>query len=116
MALLPEIKQLYEKWHRDGLEVLGINFDLDAEKAKKTCKELELPWPQVLVPNEETARQLWQEASDIGCLPRVLLIDRDGILRVDGAAQLDEAIAKLLKRPKIPRSLEGTPDGPTSIP
>jgi hypothetical protein len=69
-------------------------------------RRLHSPHPRLPVPNDETTRRLWQEASDIGCLPRVLLIDRDGILRADGASQLDEAIAKLLKKPKIPRSLE----------
>jgi RNA polymerase sigma factor (sigma-70 family) len=99
MALLPEIKGLYEKWHQDGLEVIGINFDHGADKAKKACARFGLPWPQVLVPDDETTRQLWQEAGGIGVLPRVLLIDREGILRADQPSQLDKAIAELLKRP-----------------
>jgi peroxiredoxin len=99
MDLLPEIKELYEKRHADGLEVLGINFDNDPEKAKETCRRLGLPWPQVVVPNDDATRQLWQEASGMGELPRVLLIDREGVLRADQAHELDKAVAELLKKP-----------------
>lgn len=97
MSLLPDIKEQYEKWHQDGLEVIAINFDHDVEKVKKTCRLLGLSWPQVIVPNDEATRQFWREASGIGALPRVLLIDREGILRADQAHQLDKEIAKLLK-------------------
>jgi RNA polymerase sigma factor (sigma-70 family) len=97
MALLPEIKELYEKCHKDGLEVVGFNFDEEAEKVKRTCKVLGLAWPQVLVPKDEEARQLWQEAAGIGGLPRVLVIDREGILRADNPAKPEESVARLLK-------------------
>jgi thiol-disulfide isomerase/thioredoxin len=98
MAQLPEIKAFYEKWHQDGLEVLGINFDHDAEKVTKTCQQLGLAWPQVIVPKDAATRQLWQEASGIGGLPRVLLLDHEGILRADQTHELDQVVAKLLQQ------------------
>jgi hypothetical protein len=27
VALLPQLEALYKKWHKDGLEIVGINFD-----------------------------------------------------------------------------------------
>jgi peroxiredoxin len=63
MNLLTQTKELYEKRHQDGLEVIGINFDHDAGKAKNTYNSLKLAWPQVIVPNDEETRQYWREAS-----------------------------------------------------
>jgi RNA polymerase sigma factor (sigma-70 family) len=101
MDLLRQTKELYEKRHQDGLEVIGINVDHDSGKAKNACKSLQLAWPQVIVPSEEEKRQLWEEASGGIVVPRVLVIDREGILRVNrGDDQLDrDAIAKLLEKP-----------------
>ncbi len=99
VALLPEIKALHEKWHRDGLEVVGFNFDKDTKKAKAKCTELGLTWPQVIVPADDKTRTLWQEVAGIGVLPRVLLIDREGILRADDPADLKAEVARLMKAP-----------------
>jgi thiol-disulfide isomerase/thioredoxin len=97
MALIPEIKDLHAKYHEAGLEVIGISYDLDAEKMKKACIKLGVSWPQVLVPEDDNVRELWKETSGIGSLPRVLILDKEGILRVDSPSNLEEAISKLLK-------------------
>jgi thiol-disulfide isomerase/thioredoxin len=96
MALLPELKGLYEKWHQQGLEIVGVSLDRDVEVVQKICKSNGLTWPQVIVPNDEKVRALWQEASGISGIPRVLVLDQRGILRADSADKLEETIAKLL--------------------
>jgi len=96
VALLPDLKKLNEKHHKNGLEIVGISFDNEVQKARKKIKELELPWPQVYVPNDENARKLWRESGDIGALPRLFLIDKGGILRDVNYASFDEQISKLL--------------------
>jgi RNA polymerase sigma factor (sigma-70 family) len=96
VGLLPDLKKLYEKHHKNGLEVIGISFDNDVQKAQKKIKDLELAWPQVHVPNDEKTRKLWQESGDIGALPRLFLIDRGGILRDAAHTSLDEQVGKLL--------------------
>src|SRR5262249_23704921 len=97
VALLPELKELYEKSHKDGLEIIGVSFDRDAAKLKKMCAKLALPWPQVIVPSDEKTRQLWGDVTGIGEIPRLFLIDREGILRADSPSKLKEEIARLLK-------------------
>jgi RNA polymerase sigma factor (sigma-70 family) len=126
MEMQPKIKDLYEKWHKDGLEVVGFNFDVDSNAVKKVCDKLGLTWPQVIVPREKKATltgqaetgirrlpgelafdpegilredpaRIWQEATGIGVLPRLLLIDRAGILRADDPKDLAEAVAALMK-------------------
>ena len=98
MAKMPKLKELYEKWHQAGLEIVGVNFDKDAEKAREAAGANELPWPTVHVPADEKVRDLWFEASGIRTLPRLLLIDREGVLHADCQPyQLEQAIEKLMK-------------------
>jgi hypothetical protein len=56
-----------------------------------------MTWPQVLVPEDESKRTLWQKASGITNIPRVLLVDQQGILQADSSDKLEDKIAKLLK-------------------
>lgn len=97
--MLPQLEALYKKWHKDGLEIVGINFDPKAETGPKRCKSLGITYPQVWVPSDEKTRQLWQEAAGIGSVPHLLLIDRDGMLRADGNVDnLEKTLAELLKK------------------
>jgi RNA polymerase sigma factor (sigma-70 family) len=98
MMLLPEVKELYEKHHQDGLEVIGMSLDDDVAKVKKTCERMSLNWPQVIVSTDEKQRSLWYEAAGIRSLPSVFVIDRDGILRADTTLELTELIEGLLKK------------------
>jgi RNA polymerase sigma factor (sigma-70 family) len=97
MAKMSKLKELYEEHHKEGLEIVGLCFDQDAQKARKAIKRLGLGWTQVLVPAEEKAREFWAEAAGIESLPRLLLIGRDGVLRADcGPDALPDQITKLM--------------------
>ena|SRR5215471_13388904 len=97
--MLPQFEALYQKWHKEGLEIVGISLDQKVEAGQKVCKSLRLTYPQVWVPSDEKTHELWEQASGIGGVPRVLLIDRKGILSAEGHDKLEEQIAKLLQRP-----------------
>ena len=57
---MPELKELYAKWHDKGLEVIGISFDEDPELAQAVIDRMELPWPSAILPPKDTAvRKLW---------------------------------------------------------
>lgn len=100
MAKMPRLKALYEARHPGGLEIVGVNFDNDLEVARKTLKTLALPWPEVFVPTDEHTRELWGTGTGIESLPRLLLIDRQGVLRYDGGPDgIDEQVAKWLDGP-----------------
>src|SRR5262249_39735718 len=97
MAKMPKLKDFYEQRRRDGFEIVGVCFDQDAEKAKKALTLLGISWPQVFVPSDEPARQLWEEGTGIDGLPRLFLIDRDGILRAEcNPGDLETQVARLL--------------------
>jgi uncharacterized protein (TIGR03067 family) len=100
MAKMPKLKELYENRHSAGLEIVGMNFDHERDKADRVLKQLGLPWAQVFVPADEGTRELWQTSMQTTGLPRLLLIDREGVLRYDGGpGGLDEQVSNLLGQP-----------------
>ena len=97
MAELLNLKRMYEKWHKNGLEIVGVSLEMDADLVRKICKAKGLDWPQVLAPTDAKAHEMWKEAAGIESVPRVFLLDREGKLRADNPSNLEEEIAKLLK-------------------
>ncbi len=100
MAKMPELAELHEKYESQGLVIIGINFDDAEDVARKAIDENALPWQNVHAPgaakNDDT---LWEQASGISTLPRLLLIDRDGTLIDDFYPHnLAERIAKVMQR------------------
>jgi RNA polymerase sigma factor (sigma-70 family) len=97
MQKMPALKKLYEKYHGQGLEIVGVCFDQDGTKGKKAIERLGLGWAQVIVPAEDKARELWATATGIDSIPRLLLIDRGGVLRADCTpGELESLITKLI--------------------
>ena len=84
MKKMPVLKQFKEKWGSQGLKVIGVNFDQDLGKARRTIEESGLNWPQIGVPPDQVARKLWWEVSGVSMLPRVFILDRNGVLVYDG--------------------------------
>jgi hypothetical protein len=93
-----DLRQLYERRHADGLEVIGIDLNHDL-KARGPASPERFPWPNIRVPREGSSRELWILASEILALPRVLVLNRRGILRLDNPTDLEKAIVPLLREP-----------------
>jgi hypothetical protein len=92
-----QLNQIYMKhpW-KDGLDIVAVSFEQDQASA----------WPVVVVPTEEWKKELWEEVIGFNGLPRLLLVDRSGVLRADYSEpdELEDHIAKLLKEPQPPAS------------
>ncbi len=98
MAKMPRLKALYALRHADGLEVIGLNFDKDRARAEALVKSLDVSWSDVYVPADDRTRDLWADGAGISGLPRLFLIDRQGILRWDGGPhELEKRVTELLK-------------------
>ncbi len=98
MTRMPGLKALYQRRHDAGLEVIGVNFDRHPAQTDELVKRLGLPWPEVYVPADDRTYTLWQDASGIHDLPRLLLIDRQGILRWDGGTdKLEKQVEAMLR-------------------
>ena len=100
MTKMPKLKALYEKRHSDGFEIIGMNLDNSAAVMQKAVDSMDLPWPQVMVQTDSKKRELWELASGINNLPRLLLIDRQGNLHADCSPHdLEQAIEQLMSAP-----------------
>ena len=99
---LPQIKALYEKYHAQGFEVIGISCDgsrqTDLKKFNQFLKEKEIPWPQYYDGKQQSENKFAQEYGIDG-IPHMLLIDKKGNLRFDGLRLndgMEQKISKLL--------------------
>jgi uncharacterized protein (TIGR03067 family) len=101
MGKMAEIRALYERRRRDGLEVVGANFEDNRAETERLVKTLGLPWPQVFVPDDDRTRRLWADGPGLRGSPNLLLLDRDGILRWSGGPEgLEKRITDLLDVPR----------------
>ena len=91
---MPGLKQLYDQYHTNGLEIVGINFDDDTNQAQQFIKEQDMPWPQYFGgfgPDNKYDREYGE------ALPYVWLVDKKGIVRdIHGRVDLEAKIAKLM--------------------
>lgn len=81
-ASIPEVIERYNKYHDQGFEVLGVSCD--SVKKDLTSYLSENPgmvWPQLFRANNSGALHPLAYKFEIGGVPTVYLIDRNGILR-----------------------------------
>jgi len=80
---LPKLAQLYSKYHVAGFDILGVSWDSDAVAFKKFLKQNRISWPQYF---DGMKPGKWGEAFGIGGVPYTILVDKNGCVRVFGAA------------------------------
>ena len=93
---MPHVKQVYQRWHDRGLEVVGVNLDKDPEALAKYLKENDLPWSQLVGKGAKEAAQTY----DVRSIPTLMLVDRDGKI-----VAIAHQVAKLV--PEIEKRLGG---------
>src|SRR5262249_3404646 len=101
-AELPHVKAVYDKYHDQGFEVVGVSLDNSRERLDDFVKREELPWPQVFC--DEDGKRGWDNPlarqHGVDAIPATFLLDREGRVastNVHGAA-LEKAVAHLLKQ------------------
>jgi len=110
VAELPAMKKLYEKFHGQGVEFLGVSLDQPKEQGglealKKFVKEKEIPWPQYYQGKywESDFSRSW----GINSIPAMFLVDQDGkLVSVEARGKLEKLIPELLTK-----KTEKTPAG-----
>ncbi len=75
--LEPELKRLFSKYHKNGLEVVGVHTKHGADQLGAYLDLQPLPWPSV-IDSSETIVESYQVKS----FPSLCLVDRQGMLRV----------------------------------
>lgn len=95
---LPELSSLYEQYHKEDFEIIGISLDTDKEVLMKFLDKHNLSWPISCsykgFYKDETAL-----IYGINATPSTWLVDRKGILRYNEIKgnELKTAIESLLK-------------------
>jgi thiol-disulfide isomerase/thioredoxin len=88
------LTELYEKYHKDGLEVIAVSLDEKEERVPKFVRAKKIEWPNWV---GESARKFAAEWG-VDSLPAQFVIDRAGRLRNgDAVGKLDEVLPGLLK-------------------
>jgi len=79
VVAMPKMKSLYEAYHDEGLEIIGINLDLSREQALDFVQHFELPWPQYWDGKgyDSELAVLFR----VKAIPMLYLIDQQGIIR-----------------------------------
>lgn len=100
-AEMPRIVALYNKYHDQGLEILGVSNDSSKLDLIDFLKQHpEMKWPQLYGPSSSPSH--WNRITErfhINAIPTVYLIDRNGILRlaeIGGGPRLEQNIQDLL--------------------
>jgi alkyl hydroperoxide reductase subunit AhpC len=90
------MKDLYQKYHSKGFEVLGVTNDTNHNAWKKAIKDDGILWLNVAdeFPKEHSPAKVISEYG-MDYLPSTVLIDREGII-----------IAKLLHGDELDKKLE----------
>jgi thiol-disulfide isomerase/thioredoxin len=100
-AVLPRVRTLYDRYHDQGLEVVGVSCDGDGQALAKFTAKNRMPWVE-----------LWDKRSQEGMpdamhalykqwrldgIPQMFLIDRAGRLRsVDAGNTFEQMVPALL--------------------
>ncbi|GAB4339053.1 MAG: hypothetical protein Kow0099_13730 [Candidatus Abyssubacteria bacterium] len=96
---MPHLKALYEKYHGQGFEIIGISADRDPQVLNDFIRHTGIEWPQVL----DLARTDSQisEIYRAYLLPTTYLIDKNGVIRAVNLSgqELESAIKALLGSP-----------------
>lgn len=99
MQKLPSVKELYRRYHEQGLEIIGISLDVREEDLRLTLEEHQIPWPQAF-----DGGGLQAEIADlyrVYAIPALFLLDRTGIIRAlnPGEEELTSLVEELLAEP-----------------
>lgn len=90
---LTHLRHRYERFHRDGLEIIGVSLDEKDEDAIRFMRENKITWPEIV---GAQARKLGEDLG-VDSLPVEFIIDRKGRLRsTDAMGKLDKLIPDLL--------------------
>lgn len=105
IAELPHVKKVYQKYHDQGFEIVGISLDNSRAPLEKFVAEKDMPWVQIIFSEKE--QMGWKnplaQKFGVNSIPATFLVGRDGkVIARDlrGEAALDKAVAEALAQSK----------------
>ncbi len=105
MQELPNVKRVYEKYHNDGFEVVGITLDDDKDRLAQFLDRERLPWPTLF--EDDPEKHGFEgvplvKTFGIDGIPATYLFDRNGkIVSISARGEdLEAQVKKLLAEKK----------------
>lgn len=93
---IPHVRDAYERYNKEGLEIVGISFDADKPRLEEVVKRERITWPQYFDGGGQEAAP--GKTFGIRHWPSMWLLDRNGVVRfISAGAGLDRKITALLK-------------------
>jgi thiol-disulfide isomerase/thioredoxin len=95
-AELPRVKNLYKQYHDRGLEIIGVSCDVDGDALKDFLKaDPDMSWVELYESGAKFNPLAVQYGVDF--IPRMLLIDRNGVCRsVEAREKMEQLLPTLL--------------------
>jgi thiol-disulfide isomerase/thioredoxin len=100
IAELPNLRAVYDRYHAQGFEVVGVSLDESRERLTEFIRDKQVPWPQIFF--DKDGRRGWANPLarryQVNAIPDMLLVDQDGRL-VPGIMRgpaLEQEVARLL--------------------
>ena len=96
-AEMPNVKAVYERFHSQGLEILGVSLDNDEDDWREAIDQMDMTWPQI------SDLCGWESAGaaayGVRAIPATVLI-KDGIIvaRNVRGAELAKKVEELLQQ------------------
>lgn len=97
ISMVPHERELVRRMEGKPFVLLGVNGDEDKERLRYRSKELQINWRSFY---DGGPHGPISSSSDVHGWPMVVVLDRDGVIRYEGARdekKLDEAVEELLK-------------------
>ena len=95
---IPEVKRIFDKYHSNGQEIIGVSYDTDKISWKENIKNEKLDWHHIY----EGSNSFRKEGSinvsyQVQPIPAYILIDENGIIidRYRGADKNDKSLKDL---------------------
>ena len=98
---IPEVKRIYDEYHKKGLEIIGISFDKDKTSWKENIKNEKLNWFHIYEGMSNVGKEgSISKSYYVQPIPAYILIDEKGIIidRYRGADKEDKSLNKLEKK------------------
>ncbi|MGN6386028.1 MAG: TlpA family protein disulfide reductase [Verrucomicrobiota bacterium] len=93
---LPHVKETYDKYHKDGFEIIGISLDKNKSQLESFLLAHDMKWPQFF-DGQGWGNKISMEY-EIMSIPTMFLVDKKGNLRdIDAREDLNSKVQKLLE-------------------
>jgi thiol-disulfide isomerase/thioredoxin len=102
-AALPGLMKLHERFHKQGLEVVGVSLDQDVDKLGAFVEENKLPWINLVGEREGDEMKFpLAEKYEIDAIPSMFLVGKDGkvLARDLSEKELEKKLEELLGKAK----------------